>query len=120
MGIRSGSTLVILGAPSEISIDLPPMVAVRRRARGPADVVVVFITRAESLRRRVASLSQLVFPGGGLWIAWPKKTSGLVTDITDHVVRDVALPLGLVDNKVCAIDETWTGLRLVWRTENRR
>ena len=119
LGIRSNSTLVILGAPPEISFDLPPTVVVRHRALGPADVVVVFNTRAESLRRVVESLCQLIFPDGGLWIAWPKKSSGLATDITDHVVRELALALGLVDNKVCSIDETWTGLRLVWRRENR-
>jgi len=75
--------------------------------------------RGESLRRGVGALGQLVFPNGALWIAWPKKSVGVVTDVTEHVVREVALPLGLVDNKVCAIDETWTGLRFVWRTERR-
>jgi hypothetical protein len=55
----------------------------------------------------------------GLWIAWPKRASRLETDVTDHVIREVALPLGLVDNKVCAIDDTWTGLRVVWRLEHR-
>jgi hypothetical protein len=61
----------------------------------------------------------MVFPDGGLWIAWPKRASGVETDVTEGVVREVALPLGLVDNKVCAIDETWSGLRLVWRRELR-
>ncbi|HWE68146.1 MAG TPA: DUF3052 domain-containing protein, partial [Acidimicrobiales bacterium] len=92
---------------------------VKRQARGHADVVVAFFTRRAQLEQRVAALGQLVFPAGGLWIAWPKRSSGQSTDLTDHVVRAVALPLGLVDNKVCAIDATWTGLRLVWRTERR-
>jgi len=61
----------------------------------------------------------MIFPSGGLWIAWPKRASGLETTMTEHVVREVALPLGLVDNKVCAIDATWTGLRVVWRVERR-
>jgi hypothetical protein len=61
----------------------------------------------------------VIFPDGGLWIAWPKKASGVATDITEDTLREVALPLGLVDNKVCAIDETWSGLRLVWRKELR-
>jgi hypothetical protein len=112
--------LILLGAPSDLSIELPPGVIVRRRAQGSADVIVSFTTRGESLRRGVGALGQLVFPNGALWIAWPKKASGVVTDVTEHVVREVALPLGLVDNKVCAIDETWTGLRFVWRTERRR
>jgi hypothetical protein len=62
----------------------------------------------------------MIFPAGGLWIAWPKRTSGVATDITDHVIREEALPLGLVDNKVCAVDETWSGLRVVWRRELRK
>ncbi len=81
---------------------------------------MVFVTRAELLRRDIETLSQSIFPNGALWVAWPKKTSGVSNDITDHVVRQVALPLGLVDNKVCAIDEYWTGLRLVWRRQNRQ
>ncbi len=61
----------------------------------------------------------MIFPDGGLWIAWPKRASGVETDLSDEAVREVALPLGLVDNKVCAIDETWSGLRVVWRRERR-
>jgi hypothetical protein len=61
----------------------------------------------------------MVFPSGGLWVAWPKRASGVQTDMHEGVVREVALPLGLVDNKVCAIDETWSGLRVVWRREHR-
>ena len=64
-------------------------------------------------------LSAMVHPDGGLWIAWPKRSSGVATDVTDHVIRHLALGLGLVDNKVCAIDDTWTGLRIVWRVGNR-
>ena len=100
-------------------MDLPPGVQVRRRGRGRADVVVAFITDVADLEGRMAPLSRMVFPAGGLWIAWPKRASGLVTDVTDDEVRRVALPLGLVDNKVCAIDATWTGLRLVWRRKLR-
>jgi hypothetical protein len=61
----------------------------------------------------------MVFPSGGLWIAWPKKSSGMATDMTDHMVREAAIARGLVDNKVCAVDDTWTALRLVWRVERR-
>jgi hypothetical protein len=71
------------------------------------------------LRRRIEALARVIHPAGGLWIAWPKRASGVPTDMTEDVVREVALPLGLVDNKVCAIDQTWSGLRLVWRRENR-
>jgi hypothetical protein len=64
-------------------------------------------------------VSRLVAPGSSLWVSWPKRASGVVTDVNDHVARDVLLPLGLVDNKVCAIDETWTALRFVWRRSGR-
>lgn len=82
-------------------------------------MVVGFFVRQAELTRRLGSLGRMVFPAGGLWIAWPKKASGVATDLTDHAVRHEALPLGLVDDKVCAIDQTWTGLRLVWRQQHR-
>jgi hypothetical protein len=92
---------------------------VKKQARGHADVVVEFVTTRSKLEQRLGMLEKLIFPSGGLWVAWPKRGSGVETDITDHVVREMALPRGLVDNKVCAIDDTWTGLRLVWRREHR-
>jgi hypothetical protein len=119
LGVKAGSTLALIDEPPGTMGDLPPDVLVRRAARGHADVVVAFFTRRVDFERRVEGLGRMVFPAGGLWIAWPKRASGLVTTMTDGVVRDVALPLGLVDNKVCAIDDTWTGLRLVWRLEHR-
>lgn len=119
LGIRSGSTLVLVGVPDTIELPLPPGVQVRRRAGGRADVVLACGTRLADLGRRMEGLGSMVFPSGSLWVAWPKRASGLATDVTDHGVRRVALPLGLVDNKVCAIDATWTGLRLVWRKEHR-
>lgn len=64
-------------------------------------------------------LSSIIFPGGGLWIAWPKRSSGVKCDITDQTVREAAVLRGLVDNRVCAINGTWTALRVVWRKENR-
>jgi hypothetical protein len=82
-------------------------------------VVVAFFTRRADYERRVEALGRVIFPAGGLWIAWPKRASGLATDMSDEVVRQVALPRGLVDNKVCAIDATWSGLRVVWRLERR-
>jgi hypothetical protein len=119
LGIKEGATVVLLKAPDGLLADLPPGVVVKRQARGTADVVVAFFTRRAEFEGRLGSLSKLIFPAGGLWIAWPKVSSGVETDITAEVVREVALPLGLVDNKVCAISETWTGLRVVWRVERR-
>ena len=119
LGIREGSTLVLLSAPDALVLELPADVEVRRRARGRADVVLAFVTRLAALERRVDRLGAMVFPDGGLWVAWPKRASGVATDVTDDGVRRVALPLGLVDNKVCAVDGTWTGVRLVWRRDRR-
>ncbi len=120
LGIRPDSTLLIVGDPGGISFDLPAGVFVRHETLHPADVVVAYFTSAESLRELLAELADLIFPDGGLWIVWPKRSSGISSDIGDHVVRELALPLGLVDNKVCSVDDSWTGLRLVWRRENRQ
>jgi hypothetical protein len=119
LGIRDGSTLTLVGAPTGVIEALPGSVTVRRQARGSSDVVVAFFTRRQDLERRIGALSRVIYPDGGLWIAWPKRSSGVESTVNDDVVRAVALPLGLVDNKVCAIDETWSGLRVVWRRERR-
>jgi hypothetical protein len=94
-------------------------VRVGRRARGRADVIVAFHTRRAELERRLPALRALMEPAAGLWIAWPKRASGVQTDITEDVIREVVLPTGLVDNKVCAINATWSGLRLVIRLSER-
>jgi hypothetical protein len=119
LGIKEGTTVALLNAPPGVIDGLPVGVVVKTQARGHADVVVEFVTSRSKLERRLDLLQKLIFPSGGLWIAWPKRSSGVETDITDHVVRELALPLGLVDNKVCAIDDIWTGLRLVWRRQLR-
>lgn len=84
------------------------------------DVIVVFVKQRADMVVHIATCRPRMQQAGGLWIAWPKKSSGVATDITEQTIRDVALPTGLVDNKVCAIDDTWSGLRLVIRKENRR
>ena len=119
LGVKETSTLVLLHAPPTFSIAIPPSVKVRRRLQGRADVIIAFCSRSTVLERQIEALGRVIFPSGSLWIAWPKKSSGVSTDVTDHVVREIALPLGLVDNKVCAIDETWTAMRVVWRLSRR-
>jgi hypothetical protein len=86
---------------------------------GPLDVIVTFVRWREEFEAQLPALRGLMAPACGLWIAWPKRAARVPTDMTEHVVREVALPTGLVDNKVCAIDETWSGLRLVIRRELR-
>ena len=120
LGIKDGSTVALLGEPTGTISPLPAGVTVKRQARGRADVVVAFSTDRRVLDRRLSALSKMIFPDGGLWVAWPKRSSGVATTVNEDVVRELGLPIGLVDNKVCAIDEVWSGLRLVWRTERRR
>jgi hypothetical protein len=122
LGIKEGARLALLGAPDGFDAtlgELPEGASVRSRARGPLDVVVAFFIRRADLERRWGALAQAIEPDGGLWIAWPKRSSGVETDITEDVVREIALERGMVDNKVCAIDETWSGLRLVVRLKDR-
>jgi len=122
LGIKEGSTVAFSGAPPEFEValgDLPDAVTIKRRVAPPLDVAVAFFTRRGELERRLAALSRVIHPDGGLWIAWPKRSSGVDTDLTEDVVRELGLAGGLVDNKVCAIDETWSGLRLVYRLRDR-
>ena len=123
LGIREGDRVVVLGDPGTfvdlVAPTLPLAVEIGRRAAGRAQVVVVHVTRLRDRERRVDALLRVLDVDGGLWVAWPKRASGVATDVTEDTVREVFLPLGLVDNKVCAIDETWSGLRVVWRKELR-
>lgn len=123
LAIKSGSTLLVVNDPGhfdELVDPLPSDVVRRRRAiAGGIDVVVLFVGRRAELDRRIGVMGRAVFPNGGLWVAWPKRSSGIATDLTEDVVREVALPLGLVDNKVCAISEVWSGLRIVYRLVDR-
>jgi hypothetical protein len=122
LGIKPGDRVALLGAPDGFAggtLALPDGVAVTRRAGGKADVIVSFHTRRADLERRLPALRAMMEPAAGLWIAWPKKAAKMDTDMTEDVVREIALPTGLVDNKVCAIDTTWSGLRLVIRLRDR-
>jgi hypothetical protein len=123
LGIKPGHRVLLLGAPEGFAHrtlgELPDGVRVGRRARGTADAIVAFHTRRGELERALPRLRELMEPAAGLWIAWPKRASGVETDLTEDVVRELALANVLVDNKVCAIDATWSGLRLVIRLRDR-
>jgi hypothetical protein len=125
LGIKPQARLGLWQAPPEFAAalgKLPEGVksAALGRAKGPFDVIVAFFTKESDFAGRLPKLQPLLAQAGGLWIAWPKRASGVATDMTEDVVRKHALPRGLVDNKVCAIDATWSGLRLVIRVENRK
>jgi hypothetical protein len=120
LGIKPGHRVLLAGAPDGFELqELPDGVTVRTRASGEADVILAFHTRRAELARRMPALRERMEPAAGLWIAWPKRASRVETDLTEDVVRDLALANTLVDNKVCAIDETWSGLRLVIRLRDR-
>jgi hypothetical protein len=124
LGIKPGHRVALLEAPAgfEATLDgLPDVVVIRSAltADAPTDVIVLFMTERHELQARLGEVRRGMAQDGGFWVAWPKRASKVPTDVTEDVVRDVALPTGLVDNKVCAIDETWSGLRLVIRRENR-
>ena len=119
LGIRPGNRIALLAAPRDFLLDLPGEVTVVRRLVGRCDVVLLFTTARAELERRVPRIGEAIAPSGMAWIAWPKRAAKVATDMTEDVVRAVALPRGLVDVKVCAIDDTWSGLKLVWRKELR-
>ncbi len=121
IGVKEGDRLVLVHASSQWLIaDLPDGVSVaRRRSTKGADVVIAFFTQMARMRHEVVDLSTLVTVNGALWIAWPRMAGGHESDITDNHVRDVVLPVGLVDVKVAALDEDWSGLKFVWRKELR-
>jgi hypothetical protein len=122
LGIMEDARVAFVGAPDGFRAllePLPPGVRVSTRARGPLDVVILFSKRAAEVRQRFDRLAAALDPAGGLWIAWPKRSSGVETDLDENVAREIGLAAGLVDNKVCAIDETWSGLRFVIRLRDR-
>jgi hypothetical protein len=118
LGLKPGLRFAVDAAPPGWQLDDPPE-TVAVAARAPADVVLTFVRAERELADRVAALGQRIFPDGALWIAWPRKAAGHVSDVTENSIRDAVLPLGLVDVKVAAIDEDWSGLKVVWRRENR-
>lgn len=125
LGIGAGQRVALVNAPDDFAEtlgELPEGVALSWRApaaKEPPDGVVWFVSRRSELRRRFPVLRARMAPAGSLWVCWPKRASGVATDMTEHAIREVALPTGLVDNKVCAVDATWSGLRLVIRLEHR-
>jgi hypothetical protein len=119
LGIKPGHRVLLLSAPEGFGLDLADDVKLGRAARGKADVIVSFHTERADLARRMPKLREVMEPAAGLWIAWPKRASKVPTDLTENVVRELALANTLVDNKVAALDEKWSGLRLVIRLRDR-
>ena len=122
LGIRPNEQLVALNAPphyTKLLQGLPEGASIKHRVGANASFVHLFVTERADLVKRLEELRRKLDDAGTLWVSWPKKAAKVVTDVTEDVIREVALPLGLVDVKVCAVDETWSGLKLVIRRENR-
>jgi Protein of unknown function (DUF3052) len=122
LGFKPGMRAHFHAAPPELAGllgELPEDTTILKRAAAPLDLVLLFVTERAELAKRLAALQPRLQPAGMLWVCWPKRASGVPTDITEDVVRDVALPRGLVDTKVAAVSEIWSGLRLVIRRELR-
>ena len=123
LGIRPGMAVAAVSAPRGYAAWLAPLPAGVRFASRPgarADLLHVFVERRRDLEKRIAGLNRALRDDAVLWISWPKKSSGRPTDLTENVLREMVLPLGLVDVKVCAVDATWSGLKFVRRLRHRR
>lgn len=121
LGIKENARVALLEAPRGFALDLPDGVSAKTELRGkdPIDVVLLFTTSRADLAKRFAKARDRIAKNGALWVCWPKKSSGVATDLSEGVARELGLAEGLVDNKVCAVDETWSGLRFVWRLSDR-
>lgn len=122
LGIIEGSRVALVGAPDGFERELEPLpagVRMLKQPRSNLDVVVFFVTRRAELTRRFPRLAAVLHCDGGLWVAWPKRTACVATDLSERDVRSVGLSGGLVDNKVCAVDDVWSGLRFVYRLSDR-
>jgi hypothetical protein len=120
LGIREGSRVLLVGTPAGLSLDpLPSAVHLLRSARAPLDVAVLFATRLAEVRRRFPGLAAALAPAGRLWVAWPKKASGVPTDLSFETVQALGLKAGLVDNKSASVSEIFQGVQFVVRLKDR-
>jgi hypothetical protein len=119
LGLKAGQRVALDDPPAGWDLREPPDGLLLPGPDGAADLIVAFFRAEAEIAGRLPALAQRIFPAGALWAAWPRRAAGHDSDITDNVLRAHALDLGLVDVKVAAIDEDWSGLRLVWRVTNR-
>ena len=122
LGIKAGATVCLSHAPKHyggLVAPLPDGVRLVGRVSGATDLIHIFVTRRKDLASGLRSTLKAMRPDAAVWVSWPKKASGVATDITEDTIREIALPMGLVDIKVCAVDEVWSGLKLVIRRSGR-
>jgi hypothetical protein len=121
LGIKPGFNIAFVNAPRGYSteLDLPPHVSINSRSGKPLDFAQLFVKSEKELKTRFSVYANRLSASGMLWVSWPKKSSGVSTDLSDNVVREIGLAAGLVDVKVCAVDEVWSGLKFVFRLKDR-
>jgi len=121
IGIKEGFKFLIVNAPNDFEpqLELPERVTVNGKSKKPSDFVLLFVKSRHALAREFSRYSAKLTPPGMLWVSWPKKTSGVQSDLNENIVRDIGLAKGMVDVKVCAIDEVWSGLKFVFRLQDR-
>jgi hypothetical protein len=120
LGLKAGLRFAAVAVPAGWDLDEPPHLDAAAEGAGSADVLLHFVRSAAEIPSAVESAAPRIFPSGALWVAWPRKAAGHVSDVTENAIRDAALARGLVDVKVAAIDEDWSGLKIVWRKELRK
>jgi hypothetical protein len=123
LGIKPGITIVAINSPAKyrrLLGKIPHGVTFSDRLKPGSNFVHLFTGRRSELQKKMSILRNKISDDGTVWVSWPKKSSGISTDVTEDVIREIALPLGFVDIKVCAVDETWSGLKLMIRRENRK
>lgn len=122
LGIKAGARIVLLAEPPDYTAtlgELPPDVLVEHKLAGKFDFVHIFATTKAGLEKKFAAAKSHLLPDGLVWISWPKKAAKMKTDLNENLIREIGLGLGLVDVKVCAVDETWSGLKFVYRLQDR-
>jgi hypothetical protein len=122
LGIKSGFSVAFINAPIDFvdSLDLPSDVLINKTPTPQLDFVLLFVKSETQLQQKFSHLSTKLKPNGMLWVAWPKKSSGVVTDLTFTNVQAIGLAAGLVDTKICAVDDVWSGLKFVFRIKDRQ
>ena len=121
LGIKPGANIVFVSAPPDYTseLDLPSDVMVNSRSVKPLDFAQLFVKRETELKRKFSEYAKRLNASGVLWVSWPKKSSGVTTDLSENVVRKIGLDAGLVDVKICAVNEIWSGLKFVFRLKDR-
>ena len=121
LGIQPGFNVAFAGAPPGYAneLDLPPNVSINSRPGRPLDFAQLFVKSEKELTKKFSHYAKRLDPSGMLWVSWPKKSSGVSTDLSENIVRDIGLAAGLVDVKICAVNQVWSGLKFVFRLKDR-